>query len=95
MENKSNNLSYWGLDYPPLSGYQVSCHAATASLASKQTLVACMQSWVFGQAIHLLEPDAVALHTSHGYETPHSKFLMRLTVIASDIIGGFACLTNK
>ena len=47
----------------------------------------CMQSWLFGQAIHSIEPDAVALHTSHGYESPHSKFLMRLTVIASDILG--------
>lgn len=46
-----------------------------------------MQSWLFGQAIHKIEPDAVALHTSHGYETPHSKFLMRLTVIASDLLG--------
>jgi len=47
----------------------------------------CTQSWLFGQAIHTIEPDAVALHTSHGYESPHSKFLMRLTVIASDILG--------
>ncbi|KAL0056130.1 hypothetical protein WJX82_008001 [Trebouxia sp. C0006] len=65
VDSKSNNLSYWGLDYPPLSGYQ---------------------SWLFGQAIHSIEPDAVALHFSHGYESPHSKFLMRLTVIASDIL---------
>lgn len=47
----------------------------------------CMQSWLFGQAIHSIEPDAVTLHFSHGYESPHSKFLMRLTVIASDILG--------
>ncbi|KAA6421377.1 MAG: putative dolichyl pyrophosphate Man9 c2 alpha-1 [Trebouxia sp. A1-2] len=65
VDSKSNNLSYWGLDYPPLSGYQ---------------------SWLFGQAIRSIEPDAVALHTSHGYESPHSKFLMRLTVVVSDIL---------
>ena len=47
----------------------------------------CMQSWLFGQAIHSIEPDAVALHTSHRYESPHSKFLTRSTVIASDILG--------
>ncbi|KAL3139491.1 hypothetical protein ABBQ38_003815 [Trebouxia sp. C0009 RCD-2024] len=64
-EGKSNNLTYWGLDYPPLSGYQ---------------------SWLFGTAIHALDPDAVALHTSQGYETQHSKFLMRLSVIASDLL---------
>lgn len=46
-----------------------------------------MQSWLFGKAIQLSEPDAVALHTSQGYESPHSKFLMRLTVIASDLLG--------
>jgi hypothetical protein len=33
-----------------------------------------------------LEPDAVALLTSHGYETPSSKHLMRMTVLASDIL---------
>lgn len=46
-----------------------------------------MQSWLFGKAMNALDPDAVALHTSQGYETQHSKFLMRLTVIASDLLG--------
>ncbi len=46
-----------------------------------------VQSWLFGQAIQMVQPDAVALHASQGYETPHSKFLMRLSVIASDILG--------
>ena len=23
MQSANNNLTYWGLDYPPLSGYQV------------------------------------------------------------------------
>ena len=46
-----------------------------------------MQSWLFGKAFNVLDPDAVALHTSQGYETQHSKFLMRLSVIASDLLG--------
>lgn len=46
-----------------------------------------MQSWLFGKAIQALDADAVALHTSQGYETQHSKFLMRLSVIASDLLG--------
>lgn len=45
----ANNLSYWGLDYPPLTAYQ---------------------SYLHGLAIAALEPEAVALGTSHGYETP-------------------------
>ena len=36
--------------------------------------------------MNVLDPDAVALHTSRGYETNHSKFLMRLSVIASDLL---------
>ena len=46
-----------------------------------------MQSWLFGKGLEALDPDAVTLHTSQGYETPHSKFLMRLSVIASDVLG--------
>ena len=46
-----------------------------------------MQSWLFGTAMNVLDQDAVALQTSQGYETQHSKFLMRLTVIASDLLG--------
>lgn len=48
-----------------------------------------MQSWLFGKAMNALDPATVALHTSQGYETQHSKFLMRLTVMASDLLGTF------
>mmetsp|Transcript_32802 Transcript_32802/g.93084 ORF Transcript_32802/g.93084 Transcript_32802/m.93084 type:complete len:243 (-) Transcript_32802:1507-2235(-) len=65
IDTPDNNLTYWGLDYPPLSAYQ---------------------SLAYGQAISLLEPEAVALGTSHGYETDSSKRLLRATVVASDII---------
>jgi alpha-1,3-glucosyltransferase len=60
-----NDLSYWGLDYPPLSAYQ---------------------SWLFGKTIQNMEPEAVALHSSRGYETPSSKVLMRWTAIVADLV---------
>lgn len=59
-----NNLTYWGLDYPPLSAY--------ASLVS-------------GAILGRIEPAAVALNTSHGYESEESRALMRASVIASDM----------
>jgi alpha-1,3-glucosyltransferase len=65
VETPSNNLSYWGLDYPPLSAYQ---------------------SWLCGRAIAAVEPEALALTASHGYETPSSKRLMRLTVLVADMV---------
>lgn len=49
-----------------------------------------LQSWLYGKAIQHVEPDAVALHTSHGYETQSSKTLMRWSVVVSDILGAVA-----
>ena len=46
-----------------------------------------LQSWLVGKAIQWFDPDAVALHTSQGYETRYSKLLLRLSVIASDVLG--------
>lgn len=46
-----------------------------------------MQSWLFGKVIQVVDPDAVALHTSRGYETGYSKLLLRLSVIISDVLG--------
>ena len=65
VETPHNNLTYWGLDYPPASGYQ---------------------SWLCGKAIAAVEPAAVALGTSHGYETQSSKRLMRLSVLFFDCV---------
>eukprot|EP00249_Psilotum_nudum_P001193 c13554_g1_i1 orf=151-1635(-) len=42
------------------------------------------QSLLHGLYMHALEPESVDLNTSHGYETPSSKFLMRWTVLLSD-----------
>lgn len=60
-----NNLSYWGLDYPPVTAYQSLLH---------------------GHVLHALDPEAVALGSSMGYESPRSKLLMRATVIGSDLL---------
>ena len=47
----------------------------------------CLQSWLCGKALELIEPQAVALNSSRGYETQSSKILMRWTVLASDLLG--------
>ena len=44
-----------------------------------------MQSWLHGKAIQQFEPETVELHTSRGYETQHSKLLLRWSVILSDL----------
>jgi len=44
------------------------------------------QSWLYGTFVHAVEPDAVALGTSRGYETYSSKLLMRYTAIFSDVV---------
>ncbi|KAL2632709.1 hypothetical protein R1flu_004188 [Riccia fluitans] len=36
--------------------------------------------------IEALQPEAVALHTSRGFESPSSKMLMRWTVLSSDVL---------
>ncbi len=46
-----------------------------------------MQSWLCGKLLQLFDSDAVALHTSRGYETEQSKAWMRQSVIAADILG--------
>jgi alpha-1,3-glucosyltransferase len=42
------------------------------------------QSWLHGKMVAAVEPAAVALGTSRGYETPTSKALLRWTVVLSD-----------
>ncbi|KAJ9515807.1 hypothetical protein QJQ45_008647 [Haematococcus lacustris] len=43
------------------------------------------QSWLHGQWLAAVEPKAVALTSSHGYESSSSKRVMRATVLASDL----------
>ena len=52
------------------------------------------QSWVYGKVIALLDPAALSLGASRGYETYYSKLLMRWSVVASDVLGGCAGLTE-
>ena len=53
------------------------------------------QSWVYGKAMLEVEPAAVALHSSRGYESPSSKLAMRVSVVLLDLIcyfpGALAC----
>ena len=55
-----------------------------------------LQSWLYGKVIERLEPEAMALGESHGYETASSKRFMRQSVMLSDLIGvsapALACL---
>eukprot|EP00775_Hariotina_reticulata_P013468 gene13468-13594_t len=44
------------------------------------------QSFVHGLFVRQFDPAAVALLSSHGYETPFSKQLLRWTVIMSDVL---------
>lgn len=60
-----NDISYWGLDYPPLSGYV---------------------SWLFGNIVAFIEPDAVRLTSSRGFENEVSRSAMRFTVLIGDLL---------
>jgi alpha-1,3-glucosyltransferase len=64
-EVPGNNLTYWGLDYPPLSGYA---------------------SYAVGRVLRRVEPAAVALETSHGFESPVSRAVMRASVLVADAL---------
>lgn len=44
------------------------------------------QSWFHGLLLLAIEPEAVALGDSRGYETETSKILMRLTALTSDVL---------
>ncbi len=70
-ETAANNLTYWGLDYPPLSGYV---------------------SWLCGKFLWTVDPKAVELRTSWGYETEPARAAMRLTVIVTDLLVFFPIL---
>jgi len=66
-----NNLTYWGLDYPPLTAY----HSLLMGHAA--------QKWPVGS--HNLS-DSVKLQTSRGYQTPLHKVWMRGTVLLADAL---------
>ena len=91
MNTTQNDLDYWGLDYPPLTAYQVSHELSMPGMPAERVtsrmLCAVLQSWLYGKAIEHFEPEAVALGSSRGYETPASKTLLRWSVVASDVLG--------
>lgn len=44
------------------------------------------QSYLYGAVVAAIEPEAVALGASRGYETPSSRLLMRWSAVASDLV---------
>jgi len=67
------------------------CRASCTASGCKPSAVhtpACAQSFLHGKWVQAQEPAAVALGSSRGHETPTSKLAMRLTVVASDLLGG-------
>ncbi|OZJ03106.1 hypothetical protein BZG36_03379, partial [Bifiguratus adelaidae] len=61
----THDLSWWGLDYPPLTAYV---------------------SWICGVVGQVIMPKWFALYDSRGYEDAESKFFMRSTVMACEMI---------
>lgn len=65
VNSSSNDLQYWGLDYPPLTAYH---------------------SWAMGVLSSHINPDWVALNSSHGHESADHKVFMRCSVLVVDIL---------
>ena len=77
INSTRNDLSWWGLDYPPLSGYQSWLHG---KLLTKLLLPEEEKEL------------ALALtHESRGFESPGSKRAMRAAVLASDAAVWLPC----
>lgn len=62
---------------------------ALSLLSRARPLGLCLelQSWLCGKILEYMDPAAVALGSSRGYESASSKRVMRLTVLAADLIG--------
>ena len=55
-------------------------------------------SWICGAVATHLNPDWVALNTSHGYESYEHKLYMRYTVLVADVVVFFTavlCYVSK
>ena len=55
------------------------------------TYLPSLQSWLHGKFLQFFDRPAVELTASRGYETYKSKYLMRWTVVISDILGECIC----
>lgn len=100
-DTRDNNITYWPLDYPPLSGIQVnplgctyldtSQPAAASQLGTWLTRMAnaacVLQSFLHGKLVAAVDPIAVSLWESRGHESYKSKHLLRWTVVLSDMLG--------
>jgi alpha-1,3-glucosyltransferase len=77
VNSTRNDLSWWGLDYPPLSGYQSWLHG-------KLLTALLLPEGERGRALALTRE-------SRGFESPGSKLAMRAAVLASDAVVWFPC----
>ncbi len=84
------DLQYWGLDYPPLTAFHSwLCGKMSAPRASAGRARGVRQGSRAGRCAHslaLFDPAMMAFETSRGYESGHSKTLMRWAVVASDLL---------
>jgi len=77
LNSTRNDISWWGLDYPPLSGYQSWAHGQL------------LRNFLLPEEERDL---ALALtRESRGFESPGSKRAMRATVLASDVLLWLPC----
>lgn len=77
LNSTRNDLSWWGLDYPPLSGYQSWLHGKL------------LKNYLLPEEEREL---ALALtEASRGFESPASKRAMRAAVLASDALVWLPC----
>ena len=65
IETPLNDLNWWRLDYPALSGYF---------------------AWLVGQFSLIYDQKSVEPFESRGYEDPHHKNFMRISVIIADLL---------
>ncbi|KAK8446015.1 hypothetical protein SEVIR_9G420500v4 [Setaria viridis] len=74
------------LHLPPSDWYRNTSDNDLAYWGLDYPPLSAYQSLLHGRIINASLPDAVALRSSRGYESPESKLLMRWTVLSSDLL---------
>lgn len=88
-QGPSNDLQYWGLDYPPLTAFHSFLMGKmydTISIENDFSLKA--------GSFRVFLPEMVQINSSRGFESPPSKLLMRLSVLAGDLLVFFPAGSN-
>nr|CAB3500937.1 unnamed protein product [Digitaria exilis] len=74
------------LHLPPSDWYRNTSDNDLAYWGLDYPPLSAYQSLLHGRIINASLPEAVALRSSRGYESPESKLLMRWTVLSSDLL---------